>query len=133
MKAVQEPEQEYRQLTKAEWTRRLREVKSRAAAILAHAGLEVDRDDHNPAGELFEADGAFHSLDPCLWTELSAFETRLEATNVRDLSGDFTSVAMAMVDAAYLFGVIAGTQVSWEMVEAIEPPSVPVVKKRGGR
>jgi hypothetical protein len=121
-------------MPRAEWINRLRNAKVRASEILANAGLDVDRDDYMPCEEFWPG-GVGDSLSPDLLEARKYFMELIDTAaatlgdKVEGIDDDVLNhFIIKLTESAYLFGVIAGSQVPWSVIEAIAPPRAPAAK-----
>lgn len=122
-------------LPRREWLKRLHAARARAVQIIANAGLDLDRDGYSPCDESMTPGGAGDRLMPSLAIERARFQALVETATTRgadlsDMGDALTSFEIAIAESAYLFGVIAGSQVPWSVIEAMDPPHAPAAASR---
>ena len=72
---------------------------------------------------------------PSLSIEREPFQALVEKAATRgkdlsDMSDALTSFEIAVAESAYLFGIIAGSQLPWSVIEAMDPPHAPPTRSR---
>jgi hypothetical protein len=100
--------------TVAAWHKSLRTVRAAAISRVANHGLGSNAVEALLLSDLCNSGAGVGAL---LVPGLA------DMADVPSFSDDAMHWVNQMIDAAFLYGVIAGTGTSWEMVEAVEPPA----------
>lgn len=133
----------WKPIDRQEWKRRLHEARDMALARIAAYGLNDDLSDPDtpqPAALILELPlGA--ALSPALvaaQVTVAASIRSLQNPRVLNSAGEQEALsdqvfdyALCVAEAAYLYGLIAGTAITWPVIEAIQPPNAPPDGKRG--
>ena len=135
----------WKPLTAREWKRRLDAARTLAVRRLAVSGLDGDHDAQGVANiaALILEEETGRALHPALGATQADVEASIKALgdpqnenlnhqNNR-LSEQVFAYAMAIAEASFLFGVIAGCHLSWPVVEATPAPCAPPRAKGGGK
>lgn len=121
----------------AEWRRRLRKARAIAAAQLAECGLDLDCCENDVAGQMTYCGNIGELLKPAVAVERDALDTLVAVAQTRGeelhtLDDTLTAYTIAVAEAAYLFGVISGCQLPWDVIEATPAPYEPPKANKGG-
>ncbi|MEP7308214.1 MAG: hypothetical protein ABJA98_22140 [Acidobacteriota bacterium] len=118
---------------------------------LAHFGLNLDGNDeqfvNNPqhiaeVSSIIIDQAIGHDLAPSLALDQATLRAVVknlgnpvvseEGERTRDLDSFLWGYHIKIADAAFLFGLISGTLVTWPVIQAIDPPNRPPIRKGGG-
>jgi hypothetical protein len=119
---------DWQPLPAEEWTRRLQVARQQALTLLAGQGLNLNGGIEVSA--LIAELGLGALLDPSLAGEVKRFDALVQAAatrgeDLRDMPSEQTNYVIALTEAAFLFGCIAGCHLPWSVVEAMPAPCAP--------
>lgn len=135
---------EWKQLPAAEWQRRLSIVHQAALRHVAAVGLDLDDDQHDISSAIVFGDEDQNVgvlLRPALRAQLQRVDAianmaRSRYPELRELDEKLCSLLITVSEAGFLFGVVAGCHMPWDVVAAMPAPYAPPaprIRKRGAR
>lgn len=137
------PRSEWVRLPADEWRRRLVAARELALKRLAASGLDLDADcgddvpmvcdiilDHETGASLIPSLARTRKrLDAVVEQLGNPSHTLPNEEHSLHLSDRISAYALDALEAAFIFGVITGTGVRWPLIEAMQPPSAPPMRK----
>ncbi|MEP7306312.1 MAG: hypothetical protein ABJA98_12415 [Acidobacteriota bacterium] len=123
-------------VTTDKWAETLESARALAIRRLSNVGLVGGINAGDDAATSILETSMGTDLVPRLAREQANVKAAVAALDdgpVVDLAAVIFNYGMAVADAAFLLGVVHGTQTSWPIVQAIEPPARPPTRKGGAR